>query len=315
MLDSLEPRGGQYTVWDDELPGFGVRVTRAGTISFVLDYITRSSIRHRQTIGRYGAITVDQARDEAMKILGQVAAGLDPLDIKRKAREGQTIREFAAEYLAHAKGYKKPASIRADTYALDAVIVKKQDSRRLDAVTREDVARLHRSLQARPHQANRILATFSHLYTVAAAWGRVPEGFNPCRHVAKFQETKRKRFLDTDELARLGETLVALEPDHPYEVRVVRLLLLTGCRLNEILSFAWADVDLEHAVRRLRDAKAGPRDVPLGAAAIDVLQPLARESEWVIPSRSRKGRHLVNLSTFWHRDVITAAELPGVPLA
>ena len=94
----------------------------------------------------------------------------------------------------------------------------------------------------------------------------------------------------------------------------MRLLLLTGCRLNEILSLAWSEVDLECAVLHLKDAKAGPRDVPLGGAAIALLAACDRDSEWVIPSRSIKGRRLVNLSMFWHNDVISAAKLEGVRL-
>jgi integrase len=94
------------------------------------------------------------------------------------------------------------------------------------------------------------------------------------------------------------------------------LLLFTGCRLNEVLTLRWDDVDLEHAVLHLRDAKAGPRDVPLGGAAIGLLDGCDRDGEWVIPSPRRKGSHLANLSTFWHEQVIVeeAANLPAVRL-
>ncbi len=81
-----------------------------------------------------------------------------------------------------------------------------------------------------------------------------------------------------------------------------------------ILSLAWDDVDLDRVVIHLRDAKAGARDVPLGAAAVSLLASCERESIWVIPSRSRPGKHLTNLSDFWHKKVITAANLPGVRL-
>jgi integrase len=312
LVDNLEARGSNYFVWDDEVAGFALRVTVGGVKSFVVDYTTAAGHRHRQTFGRYGVLTLDQARTEAKKLLGAVAHGADPLNEKQAARSEDTVRGFAAEYLAHVKSYKKPASIRADTHALEEMIMPKLGSRKLSAVTREDVARLHRSHEAHPYQANRMLATFGHLYTTAAQWGRVPQGFNPCHHVPKFRETKRERFLTGEELARLGKVLDSLEQENPYQVRAVRLLLLTGCRLNEILSLRWDDVDIEHAALHLRDAKAGPRDVPLGAAAIALLDSCARDSEWVIPSRSRKGRHLVNLSTFWHNEVILKAKLKGV---
>jgi integrase len=141
---------------------------------------------------------------------------------------------------------------------------------------------------------------------------RVPQGFNPCQHVTKYKESKRETCLTGEQVTRLRKVLDSLEAEHPHKVRAVRLLLLTGCRMNEILTLAWDDVDLDHGVHHLKDAKAGPRDVPLGRAAVALLKSCERDSTWVIPSRSIKGRHLVNLSMFWHKDVIPAAALKGI---
>jgi integrase len=157
------------------------------------------------------------------------------------------------------------------------------------------------------------------MYTVAGKWGRVPHGFNPCVGIDHYKETQRTRFLTGEELTRLGRRLDVLETEHPYPVRAVRLLLLTGCRVNEILSLAWSDVDLgdkKHPpVLHLKDAKAGPRDVPLGRAAVALLKSYdADESEWVVPSVRRKGRHMVNLNDFWYREVIEQVKLQGVRL-
>lgn len=312
VVEALEPGDEHFIVWDDEVSGLGVRVTKTGVKAFVVDYTTRVGRRRRLTIGRYGVLTVDQARAEAKKVLGSVVVGADPLEEKRLSRSEDTVKEFIKEYLAYVKGYKKPASLRADTYALDKMVEPKLGSHKLSAVTREDVARLHREYEDHPAQANRMLATFRHLYTTAAAWGRVPQGFNPCQHVTKYKENKRETYLTGEQVTRLGKVLDSLEAEHPYKVRAVRLLLLTGCRMNEILTLAWDDVDLEHGVIRLKDAKAGPRDVPLGRAAVALLKSCERDSNWVIPSRSIKGRHLVNLSMFWHNEVITMAKLTGV---
>jgi len=305
VVDALETEKPHRIVWDDDVSGLGVRVTKAGVKSFVVDYTTGTGRRRRYTIGRYGAYTVEQARKEANKVLGSVAGGSDPVGEKQAKRSEDTVKSFAAEYLAHAKAYKKPASLRADTYHLDEVIVKKLGSRKLSEVTPEDVANLHKSLDDHPTQANRVLATFRHMYTVAGKWGRVPHGCNPCVGIEQYKETRRTRYLTAEELTRLGKRLDALEEKHPYPVRAVRLLLLTGCRVNEILSLAWSDVDLgDTPVLHLRDAKAGPRDVPLGAAAVELLKTYdGDESEWVIPSARRKGRHMVNLNDFWYREV------------
>ncbi len=233
LIEGLEHSDHNYTVWDDETKGLGLVVTKGGVKSFVLDYTTHAGRRRRLTVGRFGVFTVDQARDEARSLSAVVARGGDPLTTKEAARAEDTVKTFASEYLAHMEAHKKPASLRADRYAIEKMILPTLGSRKLSAVTREDVARLHRSYAAQPYQANRMLATFRHLYTTAAAWGRVGQAFNPCQHVPKFKESKRERFLDADELSRLGVALNSLEEERPYQVRAIRLLLLTGCRLNE----------------------------------------------------------------------------------
>jgi integrase len=335
-LEGLAPAEKRYVVWDDELPRFGVRVEVSGTRTFVVDYDAPDGRRRRLTLGRFGVLAIDQARDLAKQAMSAAAVGSDPLQKKQEARAELTLGDFAAIYLEYAKAHKKPHSVRADTDALERLVPRSLRSRKLSTVSREDIARLHRSQAAHPAQANRMLATLSHLFTLASEWGYLPGGENPCRRVPRFRENRRTRFLSADELGRLGASLNALEQDDPYQVRAIRLLLLTGCRLNEILTLRWDDVDLAQGVLHLRDAKAGPRDVPLGGPAIALLQAAEQERgqsieaakttrtqrtrvaddarPWVIPSRSRPGRHLVNLEMFWSQSVVPAAGLSGVRL-
>ena len=338
-LDGLEPGERRYVVWDDELPRFGVRVEVSGTRTFIVDYDAPDGRRRRLALGRFGPNTVEQARAQAKRTMSAAVNGVDPLQEKQDARAELTLGDFAAKYLEHAKAHKKPRTVKADTDVLERLILPKLRSRKLSTVNREDVARLHRAQAAHPAQANRMLATLSHLFSVAAAWGYLPNGDNPCRNVPRFKENRRTRFLSGDELTRLGAALTTLEADHLYKVRAVRLLLLTGCRLNEILTLAWEDVDLPRALIHLRDAKAGPRDVPLGGAAIALLHAAederaraveaakARQAKrrnaktsgddtrpWVVPSRSRPRQHLVNLEMFWTQEVLPAAQLEGVRL-
>lgn len=323
MIAALDTRDTHYTLWDDDIRRFGVRVTTSGTKTYVIDYTTTGGRRRRQTIGIYGTDALDIVRKRARRRLSSVTDGADPIEHAREERSEGTLKDFVGEYLETfgrftVKGgrqyLKKPASLRADTYALNEMIVPKLGHLKLSAVRRTDVLDLHRAHASHPVQANRMLATLRHLYALAALHDRVPSDCNPCQGVAKYGEIERERFLSTDELVRLGKVLDKLEPEHPYEVRAVKVLLLTGCRVNEILSLPWTDVDPKGEVLRLKDAKGGPRDVPLGRPALDYLESCDRDSVWVIPSRSIKGRHLVNLSMFWHRDVISAAKLEGVRL-
>ncbi len=138
---------------------------------------------------------------------------------------------------------------------------------------------------------------------MAELWGIAPEGGNPCRFVRKYRKRSRERFLSEEEFRRLGRTLDAVEAEgrvHPSAVAAFRLLMLTGCRRNEVLTLRWADVDLEAGEIRLRDAKTGARSVALSPAARRVLAGMPRlpDNPWVI-SGARPGARLSNLNNAW----------------
>lgn len=331
-IDELKPRDKSYLAWADGPLRLGVRVSPSGRKYFVLDYTTLDGRRRRLTLGRYGHLTLDDARRDAERKMADVAFGGDPLRDREDAHAEMAFGEFKTAYVKWAREHKKPATLRNDLDALERLIEPEFRNRKLSSITRRDVAQLHQSLSDHPAQANRALAVLSHVFSMACTWGVLPEGSNPCQHVKRFRETKRSRYLTTEELARLGKALGVLETQGEQEeptqkgqkkprrkksyadaVRAVRLLLLTGCRLNEILTLRWDDVDIERRLLHLRDAKAGPRDVPLGAAAVTLLKAAPHKNEWVIPGRL-PGTHLVNLSKFWHEQVLPLAGLPGVRL-
>ena len=115
---------------------------------------------------------------------------------------------------------------------------------------------------------------------MAEKWGLRPDGSNPCRHVEKFKEAKRERYLSADELARLGDVLAERErmaTEAPSVVAAVRLLILTGCRLSEILTLQWPHVDFADACLRLPDSKTGAKMVHLNAPALALLAAMERE--------------------------------------
>ena len=91
-VDAADPGESQYTIWDSELPGFGLRVTPAGVKSFILDYRTSGGRRRRLTVERFGVFTCDEARDRAIVLLGQIAQGFDPLDAARLLKEAPTVK-------------------------------------------------------------------------------------------------------------------------------------------------------------------------------------------------------------------------------
>ncbi len=189
--------------------------------------------------------------------------------------------------------------------------------RSIAAVEREQVLALHDRLHEVPFAANRAVAVLSRMFTMAEVWGLVPEGNNPCGLVIKHKERKRERFLTEGEFRRLGRVLSeasAVGGVSAHAVAAIRLLMLTGCRKNEILTLRWEDVDLEANEFRLRDSKTGPRAIPLSPAAVDVLADLPRVSgnPWVIPGH-KPGARMRNLDDPW-QIVRARADLEEVRL-
>lgn len=189
--------------------------------------------------------------------------------------------------------------------------------RKLANLSRPDVLRLHAGMASTPYAANRVLALLSKMLNLAEAWGIRPDGSNPVRHVQKFKEAKRERFLSEAELSRLGEVLAAAVREKkvpPVAVAAVRLLLFTGCRLNEVLRLKWEDVDDVRKVVRLTDSKTGAREVLLSAPARAVLASLPRieGNPYVLPGHKR-GREFVELRHVWYK-LRTAAGLGDVRL-
>ena len=167
---------------------------------------------------------------------------------------------------------------------------------RISAVQRKDIAKLHHDMRDKPYQANRTLGVLSKMFSLAEVWGLRPDGSNPCRHVKRYKERNRERFLSPEETERLGEA----ETEMPSAVAAFRLLLLTGCRLSEIQFLRWEHVKDECI--ELPDAKTGGRIVPLGPEARGVLADLPREegNSWVIRGRL-PGSHITDLQKPWRR--------------
>ena len=140
------------------------------------------------------------------------------------------------------------------------------------AEERKDIAELHHGLRDKPYQANRTLGVLSKMFSLAEVWGWRADGSNPCRHVKRYKERKRERFLSPEETERLGGVLREAEDVMPSAVAAIRLLLLTGCRLSEIQFLRWEYVKGDCI--ELPDAKTGGRVVPLGPEASAVLSAL-----------------------------------------
>jgi len=317
FVENITPRpSGETLEWDDQLPGFGIRVWPSGKRVYVLKYRTNDGRQRKATIGQHGPLTTEQARRLALKWLSEAKHGGDPAGEHSEARRAPTFVQLAERYLSeHARVKKKPRSVKSDEDLLRLHILPKLGRHKVASVTRAEVTRLHHSMRGTPGAANRTIALLSKMFNLAEKWGLCPDGSNPCRHVERYRERKFERFLSEVELARLGEALAKAEANKtelPSVITAIRLLLFTGCRLSEILTLRWKHVDLEAQCLRLPDSKTGAKTIYLSPPALEVLAGIERETgnPYVIEG-AKPGAHLVNLRKPWHR-IRASVELDDV---
>ncbi len=314
---ATRPRDRDVFVWDDELPGFGLRVKPSGVKSYVIQYRNRHNDSRRITIGRHGVIGPEKARRKAKKMLADVQDGADPATERKDDREAPTVAELAEKYLReHAAPHKKPRSVEEDQRLLRLHVLPALGRKKVAGITRADITGLHHAMRDTPGAANRTLALVSKMLNLAEKWGLRPDGSNPCRHVDRYPERKMERFLSVDELGRLGAVLAEAErtaTELRSVIAAVRLLMFTGARLGEILNLEWSHVDFERSCLRLPESKTGAKVIHLNAPALEVLNGIERDgSPWVIAGRD-PDKPLVNLRKPWHR-IRKAAGLDNVRL-
>ena len=142
------------------------------------------------------------------------------------------------------------------------------------------------------------------MFNLAEKWGLRLDGTNPVRHIEKYAEGRRERFLSVEEMLRLGKALrqAEKESENPFALAAIRLLVFTGARLGEILTLRWSQIDMKRAVAILPDSKTGQKRLYFNEPAMEVLTMLPRleGNPYVIPGH-RRASHLVNLQKPWQR--------------
>lgn len=324
-------------LWDSEVKGFGVRRQTTRTV-----YVLKARVKGRQrwiTIGDHGAPwTAELARKEAQRIWGLIRSGADVTSLRAKPGQPVVMAELCARYLKeHADQHKKPSSRLSDERNIANHIIPLLGKRVVEDVTRADIDRFKLAVRegrtakrgakrsdtyrggavvtGGPGVANRCLALLSKMFNLAERWAIRPEHTNPVRFVEKYKEGKRERYLGSDEFDRLADVLEASErelTEGPYVLAAIRLLILTGARLGEILTLRWEYVDFQHRALRLPDSKTGRKVVFLSQSALAVLKQVPRvASNPHVIVGAKTGQPLRNLQKPWGR-MRSAAGLEGV---
>ncbi|WP_036287407.1 site-specific integrase [Methylosinus sp. PW1] len=322
IVEAAEPRAEKFTLWCSDLKGFGVFVYPSGKRAYFVDYRNKDGGRKRMTLGRHGVITCEEARKLAMQTLGGVAlSGDDPLTERQTRRSSLTVAELCADYLKAAENglimgkggrAKKASTLATDRGRVQRHIVPLLGKRLVRDLTRADVAKFIRDVTAGKTAvvektklrgkavveggrgaAARTAGLLGGILSFAASEGVIEH--NPARGVKRPSDGQRTRRLTPEEYRKLGDALRQAEDARETWQGVAgsRLLALTGCRLGEIVSLKWTEVDNAGGCFRLEDSKEGASTRPIGRPALDLLSGLEREDgeTYVLPAVRSDGSY------------------------
>ena len=249
-IEAIPTDQSDLIVWDDALPGFGVHVKPSGVRSFLIQYRNAYGRSRRKSLGPYPPTPPEQARRVAQVELGRVTEGADPAQERREALGALTVREAAEKYLAeYVQVHSKPRTYQESKRSFEKYINPCVGHLAIKEVTRQDLASLHRNLRKTPSLANRVIRVASGLFSFCLTEGILaPDAAHPTRGIVSYKERRRERFLSIEELNAIGDAILSLEEKEEISSLLcdgVRLVLLTGCRVGEILNLTWEEVDLD----------------------------------------------------------------------
>ncbi|WP_412057400.1 tyrosine-type recombinase/integrase [Bartonella sp. DGB2] len=310
MIDVAEIKSKDYLIFDTELPCFGVRIFPSGRKSYIIQYRAERGKVRRKSLGMHGIIALEEARKKAFKLLAEVQSGGDPIGEQQAKQNALTVDDLAERFIEeHVNVHLKSRTREGYIRNLNKFILPMIGKLKITDVTRADIAAFHHSRRKTPYEANRCLEIISKMFNLAEMWDLRPDGTNPRRHIKKYPEIKRERYLTPVETKRLGLVLREMEAEgveSQSALNCIRLLLMTGCRLGEIQTLQWSFIDWEGAVIRLPDSKTGARVIYAGEHVMDLLRTIQehpqtpRDNPYVIYG-TIKDAYLSDMQKPWRR--------------
>lgn len=268
--------------WDDQLPGFGLRVLKSGRRSYVVRFRTETGTERLLTLGTTEELHPEAAREMARQARADVRQGKDPGAERKAKRQAPRLQDLRDRFLAEHSSQKKSGTATNQEIHWRLHILPALGNPAVADVTESDVIKLRNKMAGTPINANRVMETLSKAFDLAERWRWREPASNPCRWVDAFPEGKRERILQPAEVAAIWSHMDD-EDILPSARALFRLLLLTGCRSGEWRTALWSWLDLDNAVLRLPDSKTGAKTVSLSPDAVAILRALPRSSIFVLP--------------------------------
>lgn len=309
LIDKLPlPATGNKITYDDDVKGFGIRVTAGGARSFILNYRTRSGLERRYTIGARPDWKTGPAREEAKNLKKKIDVGFDPMGELKAARDAKTVADLCDRFEKEHLAKKRDSTARDYKALIKKRILPALKHKKVIEVEFTDIDSLHRKISKNaPYLANRTVAVLSKMFALAIKWKWRTD--NPAKGIERNDEQKRHRYLSPAELAKLTEALAALEDQQAADI--FRLLLLTGARRGEVQAAKWEQFDLTAGVWTKPGSTTKQKTlhrVPLSAPARLLLSELRGKAKddavYVFPGRGVE--HRIEIKNEW-REVCIAA--------
>lgn len=316
VIKSAQPKAEKYLIWDTGMPGLALRVMPSGVKSWVYKYRTLDGIQQWRTIGRVEVLHPEQARIEAAKTMLAAKSGNDPAAELRTKREGKTVSQLIEAFCPVHFPLIKPNTIRDYESLIRKQLVPRFGKRRLDSLNLDDMRKWKSDTADTPYIFNRGRALLSMMMDYGIERGWIKANVLRTRRLKNFKEIKRKRYMTVAEGPRLGEALKVYGSQSDIHWRfsaLVTLLLVTGCRVSEIIQARWDWVDWENKRINWPDTKTGQDDNALSDLAMALLAELHRRvpgNPWVIAG-ANTGHRLVGYGKMW-REVLAMAKVENL---
>lgn len=341
VVDTAIAESKDYVLWDDELPGFGLRIFPTGKRSYLIQYRADGRSR-RYTIGLHGVWTPETARREAKAQLGRVAQGGDPAEERAELNKAMSMKELCEHYmddlrngLILGKGGrpKKQSTVDIDLGRIERHVIPLLGARRVKDLTKAILTKVMRDIMAGktrafiktnklrgranvrggPGTAARTLGLIGGILTYAVDLGVIEH--NPAHGIKRPKDNVRSRRLNDGEYRILGRMLKAASENERYgpTVDIIRQIAMTGCRRGEIINLKWCDVDIDGSCLRLSDSKEGRSVRPIGLPVVEFLESRASEDNGTYVFAGPRGEDTAfgGLPNQWN-EIFLGSPLEGV---